>query len=195
MTKKNKRYRGISDKTGDKIEDLYEDLKLKERLKLGTFKKPKPTTFKEWYRNFSIGSIVMIMMGVMFWYFMREDTFLAFAIQCFIAYPIFVLLTATHELLHVVQATRRGYQYDFVYDKKASVEVFHYNDDKWKADRIMILFTSYLVLIPLSAILFFIGYYFSNWSLILSGGGVMLHQAVYMRWDYKGAMQSEKAGS
>jgi len=189
-------YHLISDETGEKIQELYEDLKIRERLNLGTFKKQKPTTFNEWFRNFSVGSIMLILFLVMFWWFVKGDEFLSFAIQIVIVYPIWILNQAIHEKCHELVIKKLGYEYDWSYAKRfASLEVLHYNDDKWKKDRLKILYAPYYFVFPVWGILFFVGLFLTHWTLIIGGGFILLHQSIWLYKDYQGAMISEKADS
>lgn len=195
-----KKYRGISDETGEKLEELYEETKIKQKLKLGSFKKPQPKTFKEWFNQTVLSTFFLIGCLSIIWLLVRQDLWLSFVIECLLAYPIVYFMLTVHESLHAFAAKRLGYKFDFTHDagkkkKNPAINVYHKDDSKWAKDRLTILFLPYLIILPISLPLAIQGFYLGNWALILGFGSTFVHQSFWMYFDYKGANESKSVTS
>jgi len=185
-----KKYKGISDKTGDKLEDIVEDLKLRQKLKIGSLKREPVTDFKEWFKRMIMGSIVLLIISSALWYMIfKDDPMGNIILQAVMSLPVWQMLMCTHEYLHEFMAHRLGYTTEFEIEPgwrgKASVVVLHEADKKWDKDRKLIAFLPYVAIVPVACWLLGAGIYFNFWTFTISGAVVLLSHILFMRGDLK----------
>ena len=136
--------------------------------------KKKEASFKHWLTRIVILNLILLGFMYNFQVYFHVPVF----VETLIAFTIVLAIGFAHEGLHYYQAVRLGYKPTWYRTRfMMGFEISHRSArGKWLKDKRKIGMLPYVVLVPISIIILYIGIHINSLAVMISGAsGILLH--------------------